>query len=90
MVETDLKLVDLALKSLLDPQGLTLGPLLGLKRGRHGLHGTSVFLPGVVELLLLLGHAPVDLLLDLSKLQLGTKILPLFMLAMAASSSSIW
>ena len=45
MVETDLKLVDLALESLLDPQGLTLGLLFGLKRSRHGLHGASVVLP---------------------------------------------
>merc|ERR1719192_2814359 len=80
VVETDLELVDLALKSLLDPQGLTLGLLLGLKRSRHGLHGASVVLPGVVELLLLLSHAPVNLLLDLSKLQLGTKDLVLLLL----------
>ena len=95
VVEADLELVDLALKSLLDPQGLTLGLLLGLKRSRHGLHGASVVLPakvtvsgkslspvclmspGVVELLLLLGHAPVNLLLDLSKLQLGSQDLVL-------------
>merc|ERR1719516_877651 len=80
VVEADLELVDLALKSLLHPQGLTLGLLLGLKRSRHGLHGASVVLPGVVELLLLLGHAPVNLLLDLSKLQLGTKDLVLLLL----------
>merc|ERR1719225_340276 len=85
VVEADLKLVDLALESLLHPQGLTLGLLLGLKRGRHGLHGTSVVLPGVVELLLLLGHAPVNLLLDLSKLQLGTKDLVLLLLEGALS-----
>merc|ERR1719150_2049185 len=85
VVEADLKLVDLALKSLLHPQGLTLGLLLGFKRGRHGLHGTSVVLPGVVELLLLLSHAPVNLLLDLSKLQLGTKDLVLLLLEGALS-----
>merc|ERR1719150_2513038 len=85
VVEADLKLVDLALKSLLDPQGLTLSLLLGLKRSRHGLHGASVVLPGVVELLLLLGHAPVNLLLDLSKLQLGTKDLVLLLLEGALS-----
>ena len=45
MVEADLKLVDLALESLLHAEGLTLGLLLGLKRGRHGLHGASVVLP---------------------------------------------
>ena len=45
MVETDLELVDLSLQSLLDSESLTLGLLLGLQRGRHGLHGTSVVLP---------------------------------------------
>ena len=35
MVETNLELVDLTLKSLLDAEGLTLGLLLGLKRSRH-------------------------------------------------------
>ena len=43
-------------------------------------HKSSVLSPGVVELLLLLGHAPVDLLLDLPKLQLGTKDLVLLLL----------
>ena len=103
MVETNLELIDLTLKCLLDAEGLTLGLLLGLKRSRHGLHGASVVLPakvtvmgrslspvclmspGVVELLLLLGHAPVNLLLDLSKLQLGTKDLVLLLLEGALS-----
>ena len=35
MVETDLELIDLSLKGLLDAEGLTLGLLLGLKRSRH-------------------------------------------------------
>ena len=35
VVQTDLELVDLALKSLLHPQGLALGLLLGLKRSGH-------------------------------------------------------
>merc|ERR1719440_1731311 len=73
MVETDLELVDLSLQSLLDAEGLALSLLLGLQRGRHGLHSTSMVLPGVVELFLLLGHTPVNLLLDLSKLELGAE-----------------
>merc|ERR1719378_734537 len=85
VVEADLELVDLALKSLLHPEGLTLGLLLGLKRSRHGLHGAGVVLPGVVELLLLLGHAPVNLLLDLSKLKLGTEDLVLLLLLLKAT-----
>merc|ERR1719432_288264 len=80
MVETNLELIDLTLKGLLDAEGLTLGLLLGLKRSRHGLHGAGMVLPGVVELLLLLGHTPVNLLLDLSKLKLGTEDLVLLLL----------
>merc|ERR1719384_1223693 len=80
MVEADLELVDLSLQSLLGTESLTLGLLLGLQRGRHGLHGASVVLPGVVELFLLLGHTPVNLLLDLSKLELGAKDLVLLLL----------
>ena len=39
-----------------------------------------MFLPGVVELLFLLGHTPVNLLLDLSKLKLGAEDLVLLLL----------
>ena len=35
VVKTDLELIDLTLKGLLDTAGLTLGLLLGLKGGRH-------------------------------------------------------
>merc|ERR1711936_314320 len=45
VVETDLELVDLTLKGLLDTEGLTLGLLLSLKRSRHCLHGAGVVLP---------------------------------------------
>merc|ERR1719432_124780 len=85
MVETNLELVDLTLKGLLDTEGLTLGLLLGLKRSRHRLHGAGMVLPGVVELLLLLGHTPVNLLLDLSKLKLGTEDLVLLLLVLKAT-----
>merc|ERR1719361_1238854 len=85
MVEADLKLIDLSLQSLLDAESLTLGLLLGLQGGRHGLHGTGVVLPGVVELFLLLSHTPVNLLLDLSKLKLGTEDLVLLLLEGAFS-----
>ena len=37
-------------------------------------------LPGVVELFLLLSHTPINLLLDLSKLKLGTEDLVLLLL----------
>ena len=35
MVETNLELIDLTLKGLLDAEGLALGLLLSLKRSRH-------------------------------------------------------
>merc|ERR1719242_2765775 len=80
VVETNLKLVDLSLKSFLDTERFTLGLLLSFQGGRHRLHGTGVVLPGVVELLLLLSHTPINLLLDLSKLKLGTEDLVLLLL----------
>merc|ERR1719361_2801655 len=85
MVEANLKLVDLSLQSLLDTESFTLGLLLSFQGGRHRLHGTGVVLPGVVELFLLLSHTPVNLLLDLSKLKLGTEDLVLLLLEGAFS-----
>merc|ERR1719400_2751795 len=73
VVQTNLKLVDLSLELLLDAEALTLGPLLSLNRGSEGLHGAGVVLPGVVELLLLLSHAPVNLLPDIGELKLGAE-----------------
>merc|ERR550534_998951 len=59
VVQANLQLVDLSLELLLDAEGLTLGSLLGL-------HGAGMVLPGVVELFLLLGHTPINLLLTLA------------------------
>merc|ERR1719422_1147405 len=77
VVQSNLQLVDLSLELLLDAEGLALGSLLGLNGGSKGLHGAGVVLPGVVELLLLLSHAPVNLLLNVGKLQLGAEDLVL-------------
>merc|ERR1719431_2399997 len=92
VVQANLKLVDLTLKSLLDMEGLTLGLLLSLQGSRHGLHGTGMVLPGVVELLLLLSHTPVDLLLHLSELELGAENLVLLLLkgSLGLLQSSSW
>merc|ERR1719492_728502 len=60
-----------------DTESLTLGSLLGLNGGSQGLHGTGVVLPGVVELLLLLSHTPVNLLPHVGELQLGAEHLVL-------------
>ena len=52
----------LFISSLNLPQGLFLGPGLSLEGGLHGVEGARVVLLGVVELLLLLLDAAVDLL----------------------------
>merc|ERR1719461_1212818 len=48
MIKSNLELVDLSLKLLLDSQTLCLGTLLRLKGGLKGFHGTSVVLASVV------------------------------------------
>merc|ERR1719192_1980568 len=77
VVQANLQLVDFSLQLLLDAESLALGSLLGLDGGSQGLHGAGVVLPGVVELLLLLGHTPVNLLPHVGKLQLGAEHLVL-------------
>merc|ERR1719348_247852 len=44
MVQSNFQFVDLSLEFLLDPESLTLGPLLSLQGGSQGLHGTGVVL----------------------------------------------
>merc|ERR1719373_1076928 len=77
MVQSNLKLVDVRLKLLLDSQTLSLGTLLRLQGSLERLHGTSVVLASVVEFLLLLSNSSVNLLLNLSKLKLGSENLVL-------------
>merc|ERR1719479_108243 len=77
VVQGDLELVDFSLQLLLDPQTLGLGALLGVEGGLERLHGATVVLTGVVELLLLLGNPAVNLLLHLPQLQLGAEHLVL-------------
>merc|ERR550534_166533 len=80
VVQSNLQLVNVALKLLLDPQRLGLGALLRLEAGLHGVHGASMVLPAVLELLLLLCDPAVDLLADLAKLQRGAEDLVLLLL----------
>merc|ERR1719322_452492 len=77
VVQGDLKLVDVRLKLLLDCQTLSLGTLLRLQGSLERLHGTSVVLASVVEFLFLLSNSSVNLLLNLSKLKLGSENLVL-------------
>merc|ERR1712112_169817 len=80
VVKSDLKLVDLSLQLLLDSQSLSLGTLLRLKTGLHGVHCPGMVLAGVLELLFLLSNLAVNLLLDLSKLKLSSENLVLLSL----------
>merc|ERR1719195_1772962 len=77
VIQSNLQLVDLTLKLLLDPQTLSLGALLRLKGGLHGVHGSGMVLASILELFLLLSDLAVDLLLDLSQLQLSSQHLVL-------------
>merc|ERR1711868_232720 len=85
VVKSDLKLVNLSLQLLLDSQSLSLGTLLRLKTGLHGVHCPGMVLAGVLELLFLLSNLAVNLLLDLSKLQLSSENLVLLSLKSSLS-----
>merc|ERR1719443_503377 len=80
VVKSDLELVDLSLQLLLDSQSLSLGTLLRLKTGLHGVHCPGMVFAGVLELLFLLSNLAVNLLLDLSKLKLSSENLVLLSL----------
>lgn len=79
MVKSDFKLVDVSLKLLLHAQGLSLALSLGFEGSLHGVEGTLVVLAGVLEFLLLLLDAPVDLLPDLGQLKLSAQDLVLLL-----------
>merc|ERR1719384_2248653 len=80
VVQSDLILIDVRLKLLLDSQSLSLGALLRFQGSLEGLHCTSMVLASVVELFLLLGNSSVNLSLDLSKLKLCSENLVLLSL----------
>merc|ERR1719461_464608 len=77
VIDGDLILVDVRLKLLLDAEGFSLGALLSLKGGLHGVHGTSVVFASVVELFFLLTNLAVNLLFHLTKFELSTQNLVL-------------
>merc|ERR1719295_2044014 len=79
VVKRDLQLVDVGLELLLHAKGLLLGLGLGLQGSLHGLESAGVVLAGVLELILLLGEAAVDLGTDLRQLQLGADDLGLLL-----------
>merc|ERR1719208_60283 len=73
VVQCNLVLIDVRLELLLDSQTLSLGALLRLQGSLERLHGTSMVLASVIEFLFLLSNSSVNLLLNLSKLKLGSE-----------------
>merc|ERR1719289_364129 len=80
VVERNLQLVDVSLELLLHAEGLLLSLGFGLEGSLHGFEGTGVVLAGVLEFLLLLSQAAVDLLADLGELKLSADDLSLLLL----------
>merc|ERR1719370_2496778 len=80
VVEGNLELVDVGLELLLHAESLLLGLGLGLEGSLHGFEGARVVLARVLEFLLLLGQAAVDLLADLGELELSADDLSLLLL----------
>ena len=75
-----LQLGDVLLQLLLHPHRLGAALGLGLQRGLHRLHLALVAAARVLELLLLLLDAPLDLLARLAQLQLAAEDLVLLLL----------
>merc|ERR1719389_1581246 len=79
-LQVALQVEDVSLQLLLHPESLSLGLGLSLHGGLHVLDGLGHVLLGGEELLVLLGHPPVDLLSDLGQLQLAPQHLVLLLL----------
>merc|ERR1719208_752397 len=79
-LQVALQVQDVSLQLLLHPESLSLGLGLSLHGGLHVLDGLGHVLLGGEELLVLLGHPPVDLLSDLGELQLAPQHLVLLLL----------
>merc|ERR1719159_1168627 len=80
LVQGNLELVDVLLKLLLDAQSLGLALGLGLQGSLDGLDGALVVAAGVLELLLLILDAAVDLRAHAGDLQLSAHDLGLLLL----------
>merc|ERR1719167_183188 len=80
MVKSNLKLIDVTLKLLLDAKSFSLRSLLSFQGSSQRFHGALVVLTGIVELLLLLSNSSVNLLADLAELKLRSQDLILLLL----------
>merc|ERR1719402_1998858 len=79
VVKSDLELVDVGLKLLLQALSLSLALGLNLKGSLHGFQGPLVALASVLKLFLLLMDASVNLLPDLAEFKLHTEDLVLLL-----------
>merc|ERR1719419_1047988 len=80
MVKSNLKLIDVTLKLLLDAKRFSFRSLLSFQGSSQRFHGALVVLTGIVELLLLLSNSSVNLLADLAELKLRSQDLILLLL----------
>merc|ERR1719419_535182 len=80
MVKSNLKLIDVTLKLLLDAKRFSFRSLLSFQGSSQRFHGALVVLTGIVELLLLLSNSSVNLLADLAELKLRSQDLVLLLL----------
>merc|ERR1719305_14579 len=79
MLQSNFKLTNITLKLLFHPKGLSLSFGLCLKSGLHALSTFCHIFLDAQELFFLLGNAMVNFLTNLSKLNLGTEYLVLFL-----------
>jgi len=91
MVQSNLKLIDVSLQLLLQPESLSLTLGLGFQTGLHGVQSTLVVLSGVLKFLFLLLDATVDLLAHLGQFQLAAQhlVLLLFKSCLSLFQSSL-
>merc|ERR1719336_2347779 len=79
-LQVALQIQNISLKLLLHSESLSLGLALGLNSGLHVLDSLGHVLLGAHELLVLLGHAAVNLLSDLGQFQLASQDLVFLLL----------
>merc|ERR1719336_1297010 len=79
-LQVALQIQNISLQLLLHSESLSLGLALGLDSGLHVLNTLGHVLLGAHELLVLLGHAAVNLLPDLGQLQLASQDLVFLLL----------
>merc|ERR1719232_1272968 len=85
LVKTNLKLIYVSLKLLLDSQCFSLRLLLSLQRNIQRFHSTGVIFASIIELLFLLSNSSINVRSDLLELHGGSENLVLLLLKSALS-----